>query len=95
MSHLFITRANIAHLASDAWLLPSGLGMNLTRSWRESVSEDELVLGAAAYTGKRGWWPLGTRVMPLDPGDEMTRSRAWLTNVGGGRGRAVGGDAAG
>lgn len=89
MSHLFITRANIAHVACDAWLLPTGPGMNLTRSWRESVSEDEVALGTAAYTGKRGSWPLGTRVMPLDPGDEMTQSRAWLTNVGGGRGRAV------
>lgn len=83
MSHLFITRGNLAHLACDAWLLSTGPEVYVAHSWQTSLNEEEWRLAEDAHGGARGRLDGSSRVMPLAPSPGMARTRAWLTNVGG------------
>lgn len=83
MSHLFITRGNIAHLACDAWLLSTGPEQYLSPVWQHSISKDEFELWQQFHDGRGLRLSEEKRVAPLDPNPDMARSRAWLTDVGG------------
>ena len=84
-SHVFITQCNLAHLDTDAWLLPTSATCCVTKPWRDSVSKDEL----KAIDGFRALRPSplsrnGVRVCKLST-VAGAASGAWLTNVGGGK----------
>ncbi len=86
-SHVFVTMGNLAHLATDAWLLPTARTANVTGAWRPHLSAAEL----ARVKAIRGHPEMifqapGARVEKLI---EAPESRAWLTNVGSHSGRDV------
>lgn len=89
MSHLFITRGNIAHLACDAWLLSTGPERFLSSVWQRSISPEEFELWQQFHRGRGQRLTDERRVAPLDPEPAMYQSRAWLTDVGGWAGKPV------
>ncbi len=71
--HLFITRADIRHLACDAWLLPTDTALTIEDIW----TRDDARLRGAAEPAIEGEWRVHRW---LDGGER--RPEVWLGNVG-------------
>lgn len=97
--HVFVVQSDLAHLRTDAWLLPTDLSFGAVRSWiperwRDELTPDNsrfLVTASAMAEDSphlfEDWKSEKRRVLRFDrwPGQSMP----WLANVGGDENRSV------
>lgn len=75
--HVFIVRADLARLGSDAWLLPCDEGLRVSESWKQRLERErpELLCGSRlAKPAPAGWGTGGRRTYRIGrwPGQSST-----------------------
>ena len=79
--HLFLVRADLNHLACDAWLLPTDRSGHVTRLWRGVAEIRGFLRGGEWIRDLPSGWQEGTvRTAALGP---RRPRQAWATRVGG------------
>ncbi|WP_433784426.1 SIR2 family protein [Actinomycetospora sp. CA-101289] len=92
--HVFVTRADITHLACDDVVIPTGHDLEIRSHWRDALParfRDGVVLadlglsrvlwGTRRYAELPGTGVDGPRVWLIDTGGEGTRPISWYTDV--------------